>query len=159
MGSHHTRGRQELLRRGLLFGRRLHQSTPGSRRFDRQRPGGSACEAGSLANVSMPPPWSNHMELWRQTEANYDPKAEQEKYEKQKSKWFVQVKAAERKENLYPRAPRATAQPDDRTAPPRQPLQWGTQNRSSDMESKRHLVPRREQLRPWPCLPGSLFPL
>ena len=95
MGSHHTRCRQELLRRGLLFGRRLHQALKIPVGLIDNAWGGSACEAWiprerlNATAVAKP-----YMELWRQTEANYDAEAAQEKYEKQKAKWTEQVKKA-----------------------------------------------------------------
>ena len=79
---------------GYFFGRRLHQA-PGSRRSDRQRLGWVGLRSLDPSRPSQCYRRDKpYMDLWRKTEANYDPKAEQEKYEKQKSRWTVQVKKA-----------------------------------------------------------------
>ena len=98
---------------GYLFGRRLHQALKVPVGLIDNAWGGSACEAWIPRDrLNATPVAKPYMELWKQTEANYDAKAAQEKYDAQKAKWIEQVKKAKEAGKTRPRAPR----------PPRNPL-------------------------------------
>jgi len=97
---------------GYLFGRRLHQALKVPVGLIDNAWGGSACEAWIPRDrLNATPVAKPYMELWKQTEANYDAKAAQEKYDGQKAKWTEQVKKAKAAGKPRPRAPRAPRNP------------------------------------------------
>jgi len=97
---------------GYLFGRRLHQALQVPVGLIDNEWGGSACEAWIPRDrLNATPVAKPYMELWKETEANYDAKAAQEKYEAQKAKWTEQVKKAKTAGKPRPRAPRSPRNP------------------------------------------------
>jgi sialate O-acetylesterase len=97
---------------GYLFGRRLHQALKVPVGLIDNAWGGSACEAWIPRDrLNATPVAKPYMELWLQTEANYDAKAGQDKYDAQKAKWTEQVKKTKAAGKPRPRAPRAPRNP------------------------------------------------
>ena len=97
---------------GYLFGRRLHLALGVPVGLIDNAWGGSACEAWIPRDrLNATPVAKPYMQLWKETEENYDAKAAQGKYEAQKAKWTEQVKKAQAAGKPRPRAPRAPRNP------------------------------------------------
>jgi len=97
---------------GYLFGRRLHLALGVPVGLIDNAWGGSACEAWIPRDrLNATPVAKPYMQLWKETEENYDAKAAQGKYEAQKAKWIEQVKKAQAAGKPRPRAPRAPRNP------------------------------------------------
>lgn len=98
---------------GYLFGRKIHQAMNVPVGLIDNAWGGSACEAWiprkRLEQLKVARPFMNS---WLEIEANYDPVAVQERYERQKTNWQKEVKKAKESGEPRPRAPK----------PPRNPL-------------------------------------
>lgn len=98
---------------GYLFGRRIHQALQVPIGLIDNAWGGSSCEAwiprDRLSQLEVAQPF---MDTWLEIEANYDPVASHEKYERQKIAWQEAVIKAKEAGEMIPRAPK----------PPRNPL-------------------------------------
>jgi sialate O-acetylesterase len=98
---------------GYFFGRKLHQTLNVPIGLIDNAWGGSACEAWvSRDRLRKEGKYDELLARWADTEATYDPTAEQEKYEVQLANWKAQAAKAKEEGKPAPRRPR----------PPRNPL-------------------------------------